>query len=306
MSTSQNKHRQSRLLRACAHLAGILCLALVMMLALVGAGGAQMLWELGDRALLGEIKLEVLAHLTCAALVWGLGYSAWSNRRRGETRVLKAARGTVITETLITLIPFMLLTSGLAQFSINNMAGILTNAAAYQAGRTMWVWEPVNISTGTKRARVAAAAAVTPVAPGAFTIASLSSDEEMVSYRGIMFATSNIGGFLGGSNGAMRAGATGSMLLGNKSLTGRSMSDALDDQTMSVRAARKFTFAYLMTTVTPVNSGDEIGAKVVYEHSQAFPWFAWIFGTYKLKAARPGYYSTITRTYSLPKQVPGR
>lgn len=266
-------------------------------------GGFEALALIGD-----SVSIHKWSELATAGLLGGLVWAGvlvcWRAARRPKAgRVLMAARGTAITETLIVLLPFMLLTSGLAQMSINNIAGMLANKAAYEAGRTMWVWEPIDRSNGQKRARLAAAASLAPVAPGNDFMVGVGGDAEMQAMRGIMYATFSPLGWVGGGSGVSKTMASVAAVGGTSSTTGRSMISALDDDAFPRRAARKLTFAYEATKIEPIVGG-EVGAKVTYLHYQAFPWFAWITGSYKVgPATRIGYYSTIVRTYTLPAQV---
>jgi hypothetical protein len=268
--------------------------------AMLGSDAIRALIQAGDAQLWRQMAGELGAHVLLSSLVWaGLVCLFRTLRAKpSSARVLKASRGTVITETLIVLMPFMLLTTGLAQVTINNMAGILTNYAAYSAGRTMWVWEPHNSSAALQRAKVAAAAAVTPVAPGSnFLLPSTAADAKQ--FRHIMYASFTPLAFAAGSTLGVAGDAE--MMLSAEGLK-KNFNLALDDDSFRVRAARKFTFAYGAIAVTRDNSAG-IGAKVVYHHYQAFPALGWVFGTIGVKSGRAGYYMPITRSYSLPTQV---
>lgn len=297
----QWRKRTRGALMICVHITGVLCAALALALCTGGMQGAAIV--AGEWAT--QRPEELVSHLLLAGLAWGAAAQGWRMmRRRGEARVLRAARGTVVTETLIVLAPFMLLTSGLAQMSINNMAGMLTNKAAYEAGRTMWVWEPTDRNAGQRRARLAAAASVAPVAPGSNLMLGMGGDQELQALRGTMYATYSPLGWVGGGSGVSKTLAGVQAVGGESSLTGLSFNNAFDDDSFPRRAARKLTFAYLATTIQP-RTGAEVGATVSYRHFQAFPWFGWITGRREFSGPgmRPGYYLTITRTYTIPAQV---
>jgi hypothetical protein len=287
-------------LRIIAHACGWLFTIASIALMIGGMSGLELLahsWTTNNLR-------EVMTHILISGLVWGLLSMGWEAMRRPRARnLLSAMRGTAITETLIVLLPFMLLTSGLAQMTINNMAGMLTNKAAYEAGRTMWVWEPTDASQGQSRAHLAAAAAVAPVAPGSHMMLA-NSNAELQAMRGIMYATFSPVGWIGGGSGVSKSLATGSSVGGKSSTSGLSFTDALDDDAFPRRAARKLNFAYLATKVEPIR-GNKVGAKVTYKHFQAFPWFGWITGRKEFlgPGMRSGYYSSIVRTYTLPAQV---
>lgn len=266
------------------------------------ASEGSALWVLGLMS-----SAEIATQLLICALLQGVLVAGVSKLRvKRAERVLRAARGTVITETLIVMLPFMLLMSGLAQMTMNNMAGILTNYAAYQAGRAVWVNEPHPDSSGKsqERARLAAAMSVAPVATGSMIMA-YNGPAALSSARATMFTTfSPLAGF--GGFGALAGGSANKMpatavTLANVN-TVKSFDSALDNDSFGVRAARKLTFAHACMEVTVINGG-EVGATVKYSHYQAFPWFGWITGSFGAKGGRPGYYSLITRTYTLPAQA---
>jgi hypothetical protein len=135
------------------------------------------------------IATPVLLQIGLASCIWAfivIGFH-WVRLTLREQRehqkplhVLKKARGTILTETLIVLPVFLLLTSGLAQLSINSNASILMGVATFQAGRTSWLWEPEtrgdnarnnmsgNAAAVDEKARIAAATVLTPVVPAEF------------------------------------------------------------------------------------------------------------------------------------------
>ena len=294
----KNAKRVLSPLQITLHLCGWSLTAAGTALAIGGGAGVDLLTTSLDI----QPVTELATHGLISGLVWYMVYSAWRavSKPRAQ-RVLKAAHGTVITETLIVLLPFMLLTSGLAQMSINNMAGMLTNKAAYEAGRTMWVWEPTDAAKGQKRARLAAAASVAPVAPGSHFMMP-NGDAELAAMRGVVYATFSPLGWIGGGSGISKTVAMGVSVGGKSGTTGRTFGDALDSDSFPNRAARKLNFAYEATAIEPIRGG-QVGAKVTYKHFQAFPWFAWITGQQEFVGMRQGYYSKIIRTYTLPAQV---
>jgi hypothetical protein len=188
---------------------------------------------------------------------------------------------------------------------VNSMAGLLTNLAAYQAGRTVWVYEPTQASKAPIKARLAAAASLAPIAPGTNVTFTTSNPDELNSLRAIMFGSFGPGlltALTGGS--PLKAPARLAAVSINDSKT---FNNALDDDSFAVRSARKLTFSYEATSVAVI-SGAEVGATVTYQHYQAFPALGWVFGSYKFPgggapAGRPGYYLTIKRAYTLPAQV---
>ena len=65
-----------------------------------------------------------------------------TRRTEGVKRVVRRARGAVMVETLIVIVPFLALTSGIAQLSILNIGAVLADIAAYQGARAAQIWHP--------------------------------------------------------------------------------------------------------------------------------------------------------------------
>lgn len=273
-----------------------------------------------DGELLRANAGPVVMHIVGSALLWmalylgvkGLGPSP----KKRIVRTAQRARGAVMLETLIVLVPFLLLLSGLSQLLINNIAGILTHVGAYQAGRAYWVWQhegdravligesTLPGTTAARMARLAAAGAVAPVAPSSLQLSPSSTPDEVRSMRGFMFAHFSSGS-MSGTNGMSTS--TSALSGGrNASSDGKDFDfpTAFDTDSFPARAARKLTFAYEAVRVDTSASNDTtIRVDLTYSHYAAFPWFGYIFGSEDTIGGRTGYFTAIQRTYTLPSQV---
>ena len=227
-----------------------------------------------------------------------------SGQGRSVRRVVAAKRGTVATETLIILVPFLLLTSGLAQLAILEMSVILAHVAAYQGARTAWVWFPETTRPGrttsaaeiTNRARVAVALVMTPTAPEAYQVsglgnaAAIKNRNFMRAYFEPAFATGS-------------ASSTFTSVGGAADHIDLHYHKAFDTGTMQDRAARKFSMAYHATNVNLITGG-QVGIDMTYQQNCVFPWFAYIWGGGLASVGgRSGYYTQIQRRYTVEAQV---
>lgn len=314
--TKQRSRRPRReralgwLYKTLMHTCGVLGVAFVTALLIGGTSHWMFMAGSQDRGMfLSENMTNLGLHLGLSAATWGilyLGIVMIAGRGRRKTkRVIKKARGTVMTETLIMLLPFMLLTSGLAQLTINNIAGVMTHLAAYQAGRAAWLWGSESGSNRggsinmQRKARVAAAAAVAPVAPGSVRFMP-SNDEEINGLANIMFAQftpGGLGSILGNAARPLVLASTAGDAGGQQDYT---FTVALDTSPFAIRAAKKLYFAYGAIELENTSAG---GTTVIYHHLNVFPWFGWIFGSPGVKNGHFGYYSAIRRNYQLTPQV---
>jgi len=264
--------------------------------------------------------LEWGVHVGLSLCVWALlviSYKLFSSRRR-KLRAVKVARGSVITELLIILPVWMLLSMGLMQLCITNIAGILTNLATFQAARTVWVWHGessgnrigVSYFTIMSKARVQAAQSLAPVAPGDyfhdpfFTVSPalksaragmlaqqlplLMEDQGAVAFPLVYLLE------LEDIEGVVRAGDK----------KGLSLARSLDQTTFRLRSVRKLTWAYHATTVIPVMALGRSGAVVIYHHQIAMPLVPQAFGQLKTVMGRAGYYRPIVREFNFAAQRP--
>ena len=267
----------------------------------VAAAVFEFAW--GIEHLREAVTAKIAIQFGLATCAWALLYIAFRSVDLGvlasrRPRVVRRARGTVITETLICMPVFLLLLFGMIQLSINNMAGILNQVASFQAARTVWVWEQepgVSEEELKDRVRIAVALSMTPVAPGYYPTAyddTLSPRAEKTrDFMTERFATIlpdiELPSF------------------GNPDLT---LPSGLDgDSTHSLRARRKFTHAYGSTQVDNIiSSGGQVGAEVTYMHFQSMPLVGRIFGESEGGwFAQNTYYQSYDMRFVLPRQMYG-
>lgn len=295
------------------HGLGILLVAVILLVPFVTTETVTLYAEAtGHMSFLSAGIKDIALHLGLSACLWALGfilYRLWSLRKRSAPKIVRAARGAVFLETLVVLVPFLLLTSGIAQLTILNITGVLAHLASYQATRTVWVWQPeadagrrgVNNAQVERRARLAAAAIMAPSAPSDYRVIN-NGDAELRDLRGAMvgaFAP----GILPNAGSLGRTAATGMLFTGSnadhKDIT---YTGAFDTGAFPMRAARKLTYSYIATEVK-VTRGGTISTELSYKQNVVFPWFAYIWGDYSVVGGRPGYYTTLKRKFSLPAQV---
>lgn len=258
-----------------------------------------------SHGLLSHVKVEIWLQIGLSACTWALGVMAFHAIRSARQRTprLVKARGTVIIETLIVFPLFLLVTMGLLQLTVNNTAGILTTLAAYNAGRTLAVWHPeadvgrngVNRAMATDKARVAAAVAVTPVAPSDFVYSMSNCNNHSEATLGPKIESMTMGGHV--TDVSLNVKAHGN----REHLT---VSGAFDQSSFLSRGQRKLNFAYCATTVTYTTSGSEVTARVEYKHQNAMPMVELIFGNFETVAGRAAFYSTIEREFTTTLQIP--
>lgn len=283
------------------HLIGVLAVFAVVMGLTLSPQVALSVMEtsLSDGALRESLLWRMGIQLGLAGCFWTMGYLFYCSvsqtlAARRVPRLIRRAYGTVVTETLIVMPVLLLLIFGLAQLSINNIAGILSHVASFQAARTVWVWEPESVSDAEleERVRVAVAAVMAPVASGNMPAAyqrDLGARAQAMS----SLMTERFKSLAGGGVGA--AGAS----------TRQSIVEGLDgNASHTARATRKFTQAY--RSVGPVEltkgqGGAAIGATMAYQHYQAMPLVGRIFG----KNISGNYYHELTIGMEIPSQLYG-
>jgi hypothetical protein len=251
---------------------------------------------------------ELLLHLGLSVCLWAfvylLGSFLWRARNPAHTRLHTSPRtsrqGTVMTETIIALPVLLLLIFGIAQLTVNNIAGIFTNLATIQAARSAWLWEREPCSSiecdASERARIQAAAVLTPVAPGSMFIQDGGLPPAAARMLGVLVGAQDpqIGNDSGGRGMQTAARVSG------RNPTSGSFSRALDRQSFTVRTIHKFTFAYHATDIEVSNpSGDVVRVDLTYRHHCAFPLVGRIFGEAGEVAGRPGYYADFTRSFEI-------
>lgn len=282
------------------HLIGVLLVFGVMMsLTLtpqVALSVAETSW--GNEMLREAFLWRVGLQFGLAACFWALIYIVFTSLRLNivaarTPRVVRRAAGTVVTETLIVMPVLLLLVFGLAQLSLNNIAGILGHVASFQAARTVWVWEPEGVSDAElkERVRVAVAAVMTPVAGGNYAAAYGGE----LSHRGEAMSVMMEERFHSAAGGGGAAGRASS----------QSFAMALDgDASHTSRASRKFLQAYRSVGAISLargQGGAPVGATMLYQHHQAMPLVGPIFG----KKKGGNYYHEFTIGMSIPSQLYG-
>ncbi len=256
-----------------------------------------------------------------AAMLWTLVYATFrrarrhlDERKRSSSRVVSLARGTVVTETLI-ILPFALtLYFGLAQLAINNVAGILTNLAAFQAGRSMFIWLPeahverreTSMDYAIDMARIQAALVLTPVAPADYFtpigIHSPQSEQTLNAIVGMQlpFIADDLGSYASTELSLILSLEDAPGLLRQHTRANQSMTRGLDATSFRLRSIRKFTFAYNATMVIPMEVGPTVGATLIYAHHNSMPLVGRMFGKLLTIGGRKGYYAVYKRIYVFP------
>lgn len=253
------------------HLVAVLTIAALSGLLFMGGNAADALSASLDPQLRGHGLVTLLVHLSTSAGIWGVLYLAgrrlFKRSDDSEKRVVKLTRGTVMTETLIILPFLLLLISGLAQFTMLNMAGLLANLAGYNAGRAVWVWDAQGVSDDEceRRALDGAAHAVAPSVPDDYVGASGGRN----AGRGVIFAS------------AYDTGAD-----------------------IEARQAGKLAFARQSVDIRVIR-GARTGAEMTYWFNIVFPWFQYMWGERTTRGARDGFYAPMERSYLLPRQLGG-
>lgn len=273
----------------------------------------RMVPELWDQSL-----IRIALHFGLSACVWALAcitFLLFKARVKAQPkRVVKLSRGSVMAETIIVLPVWMLLVFGLAQLTVNNIAGVLMNVAVYEAARSAWVWEGeagnragVNSGMVNENARLAAALVMTPVAPGGFVgDPRLSGRAEKMRLALALTHVPLVGGAIGQNlPGDVQnlLGTVASLDLTIPTRNNQSVMRALDSDPFIIRTVKKFTHAYHSTSVAVSQSDGDTVVKVTYKHFIAMPIMGPVFGekvgildALSTESKRPGYYTTFERT----------
>ena len=299
------------------HTIGVTFIALLLLLPYVDQHIAEgFVMALENEQFQSFTAAEVAIHIGLSVCTWMLVVITYKlvMLKRRRRKVFKVARGTAITETLIILPVWIMLSMGLLQLSIMNIAGILSNLAVFQAARTVWVWEGdrgqgVSYMTVMSKARVQAAYALAPVAPGDYIHNPIFVGNSFKAARAGMLAQQlpllatdqgNLGYPLAyvveleDPGGLIRTGGTGDLALWR----------SLDGTTFRTRSVRKFTFAYNATTIIPFMAATRTGCLLIYNQQIAMPLAPWVFGERSIVSGRPGYYRRFVRQFNFQGQVP--
>ncbi|WP_164856355.1 TadE/TadG family type IV pilus assembly protein [Lujinxingia sediminis] len=314
---------QARLLlnatRILVHLGGVVGVALLMALPFVSQRTLSLASQANASGLHEAVfSIEALIHVGLAACFWAiLALSfAWlreTHRQRSEqrptlTRKVVRARGSVILETLIVFPVFLLLIFGLAQFAVLNIASMLTTVAAFQATRTVWIWErePIGTDDVERKATIQAATVVAPVVPGEYAAQPSTSSSEYSQNRGIFVASQfpwpvADSGYQGRNIGDRLADEMAGL---NPPID---FVSAVDSSSFSHRTVRKLTSAYGSIDVSfepDAASSSLLKVTTTYHHLNAFPLVAGLFGENYERAGREGYHVPIKRVLSIERQRP--
>jgi hypothetical protein len=256
---------------------------------------------------------ELALHVALCALAWFTGAFLVHHGRKSRgvkrVRLSRARRGTVIVETLIALPVMLVLICGLIQMTLLNIAAIMTDVAAIQAGRAVYVWQgetqvPRSRSTGytipnqagvEEKARIVSAGVLASIAPGTNSSGCGSSSQFVEYFRGAT-STSSLTGLIAGGAGA-NIGYLGERAGRNN----RALSSAFDDISFDMRGARKLATAYCHSSVSYEITGGNIRTTLTYDHKLTVPITGFAFST---KFGGLGErFTTIERTYVLPHQT---
>lgn len=297
------------------HLVGVAVVSGLVAFPFFTADILQQMWDVSSFSGFGFlIGKEGALHIAISACLWILLVLLVQLMRPDSaakaSRRFRATRGSVMTETLIVMPVALLLTFGLAQLAVMNIAGILANLASVQAGRTVWLWQPESASSRQNvtealvqdLARIQAAVVMAPAAPGDFKLTGSEGSPLFKQMRGSLIgaqvsAPSRDAGNQGMIQAVQLAKASGDVG------PDRAFHRALDGGTFIKRTARKVTFAYLATTVEVINSGEQVGARITYRQLCAFPVVSMIFGESGTVGPRNGRYAEIKREFTLHKQL---
>ncbi|TXD35379.1 pilus assembly protein [Lujinxingia vulgaris] len=305
--------------RILIHLGGIASVALIMALPFVSQRTIGLALQAREAGIHQAIfSLETLVHVGLAACFWAMLYLSWSwfqitrqeRKARGPrpSRTIVRARGNVILETLVVFPIFLLLIFGLAQFAVLNIASMLTTVAAFQATRTVWIWErePVGPDEIERKAVIQAASVVAPVVPGEYAAQPSTSSSDYSENRGIFVASQfpwpvADSGYQGRNIGDRLADEMAGL---NPPID---FVSAVDTAAFSHRTVRKLTSAYGSIDVSfepDAASNSLLKVTTTYHHLNAFPLVAGLFGQNYERAGREGYHVPITRVLSIERQRP--
>lgn len=260
---------------------------------------------------------QLAIHVGLAACLWALIVIVYKlillQRRDRARRPIRLSRGSVMTETLIILPVFFLLTFGMAQLVISNIAAILANVAAYQAARAAWIWQPeedaseqrMGIEEGIakEKCRIATAVVMLPVANGEFeTDDDLPDNAEKMRNAAVM-AHVPFGGTLASLSPELTDFLTGAdVMFNDREAVERNKSyvTALDTLSFLRRTATKFTHAF---HASDCEIDDDHSVKMTYDLQLAMPLVGRVFGELRTVGGRKGYYAKYTREFGLKKQA---
>ncbi len=249
---------------------------------------------LSDPQIQAPLLKDLAIMFGLAVCTWALLFVAYTHLRdrirRQKAMVVVKTRGSIMTEFLIVMPVFLLMTFGLAQMGVNSMAGLLTTLGTFEAARTLAVWGPevgtnragssVTRANAEDRARIAASVVIAPVAP------------------------MSAGNILCTKSSAFRSLVTGMVKAGLSPVEipqrYTNFASSFDNATFAQRGPAKFAGAYCSTTVTysgdMFSEGTEFNTKVAYKHKMVFPLVGLAFGG---TPTAGGWLTTVERNYTL-------
>ncbi len=258
---------------------------------------------------------DVLMFLCLTGMFWGLIFIAFNlfKGRKLQMKTLKRAHGTTMTETIIALPVLLLLVFGLVQMSLNYISAILLDYGTFQAARTAWVWMPeaegnrAGVSAGLvqEMARIQAALAVTPSAPGDYAQNLFAGSGEFKQARAMLLAGQLP--FLAPDMGSYAIPLVYVLQFEDAAgilETEKSVWRSLGSSSFRLRSVRNFSFAYASVQAAVIDDGSQVGARITYAHFQSMPFVGRVFGSVAGVSGRVGYYSTLERELTLAKQFP--
>lgn len=287
----------------------------------------------------GAVPFEALLHLGLSTACWALlylGFRLCTRIPQSNPPRLVQARGSVYLETLIVLPVLLFMIFGFLQLIILNSAGLLSTLASYNATRVVAVWGPeaevgrsgVTQELVAEKARVAAAAAVAPVAPADHFFQRCGSDGDTLDnfLNGLKMDQLTVS--LAGANIAIAHGHTNyRAFTTNPTNVVRprlSVPIAFDSTDFSTRGQRKMEFAYCATTVAwrsasgeegpcvgpqcddispPDANDDQAGATIAYQQQMIFPMVQRAFGSRDTVASRRSFFNSIERSHTFHAQM---
>lgn len=277
---------------------------------------ATSLAEAWEHGLFEQNAMEFWLQLGLSACLWSLiaiaaalGLNASREKEREPRRVVLARRGSAMTETLIVIPVLLLLVLGLLQLTLNNTAALFTSLAAFQAGRTVYLWSPEVQSKGWARndgvskaeveekAKISAASVLAPVTASSYSDACGTSREFDAKLEAMMSVTLGAAGSFGATSASgVKALAAGKPLPFQNELT---VAKAYDTDSFVLRGPVKMYLAYCHTDVTyrTVDGNNIVG--VTYQHKQTMPLVGKIFGS----VGASGVFAQVQRSFSMPEQI---
>lgn len=303
------------------HASAVALLSTVSALAAVGPDALLRYLE-ACRAGFSPDLVNIGIHVGVTALAWAVVVIVFLHvrgrrRKLASDDVIRTARGAIMVETLIALVPLLLLTAGIAQLTMINVANLLADLAAYKGARTAWIWEPetrigrnsVTTSDVEFRARTAAAFALAPTAGSDHFVGRNFPRGSGPPFRRIRTAiAASFRPGSRGNTGAQEWRQSSSnwryfQLKANQALPREtSFGHAFDSVDFHLRAARKCTMAWMnLRPFKVVRKGGKVGVHFTYKYNLIVPWFAYIFGSVKTSGMRKAYYVELEREFMFPE-----